>query len=129
MIIRSVVEQEVEDVHAGVGFCLVELGIAAAQAGNGDEFFVLDIEHAGEGAAGGLELIGFVFIAAAFGAHILYPAVFVVGHNIPLQNKPEKMITPCGARVKRVQLIVESHFVIFLYYLYHSQFLYVLYHI
>ena len=83
MIIRSVVEQEVEDVHAGVGLGLIKLGVAAAHAGNGDEFFVLDIEHAGEGAAGGLELIGFVFIAAAFGAHILYSAVFVVCHIIP----------------------------------------------
>lgn len=68
----SVAEQEVEHVHAGVGFGAVDLGVAAVDTGYGDEFLVLHIEKPREGTSGGLKLVGLIFIAAAFGADILF---------------------------------------------------------
>ena len=47
---------------------LIELGVAAAGAGDGGEFFVLDVEYFGESAAGGAKNAGFVVGVAAFRA-------------------------------------------------------------
>jgi hypothetical protein len=47
---------------------LIELGVTAAGAGDGCEFFVLDVENLGKSAAGGAEHAGFVSRVAAFWA-------------------------------------------------------------
>ena len=64
-------DQKVENVPAVVRLRLVQLRIAAARAGNGDEFLVLNIENLGEIPAGGLKLIRFIRFAAAFLTYVL----------------------------------------------------------
>ena len=48
---------------------LIELGVTAAGAGDGGEFFVLDVKYFGESATGGAKDAGFVTGVAAFRAN------------------------------------------------------------
>ena len=67
-VLCSISQQEIQDVHAALLGLLVQLGVAALGAADGDELLVLDVEKLGKIAAGGLELVGFIPLSPAFDA-------------------------------------------------------------
>jgi hypothetical protein len=69
--LRYSIGQEIEDVPARLFTLLVQFGIPALFAGDGNKPFVLHIENLGKIASGSLEAVAFIVGATAFGTHIL----------------------------------------------------------
>ena len=64
-------QQEIQNIHAGVGFCPIQLGITTLVARNCNKPLILDIKQLCKAAARRLELIGHIMLAAALGANKL----------------------------------------------------------
>src|SRR5699024_1031463 len=64
----SAAHKEIEHVPAVSASFAVQFGVTALAAGDGDEFLVLDIKQLGKISAGRLQAVGFILLAAAFGA-------------------------------------------------------------
>ena len=79
-VLRGLTEEKIQKIAGRIACFAVQFGIAAMAAGYGDKALVLIIEHTGEGAAGGVNLLGVVEMTAALRTFIL--TVLLFGHGI-----------------------------------------------